>query len=352
MFLKNKNVIEFIRENKSNDIAINKILKGNEDLKNPLRNIPVITKYWYSNKILYFMLNSNDKFKVFMGGCHIKFNVSSIFVKDLPIDNAKLDILYKLIMLYQIKDMLCRIKNGQKIYKQKVCLHKNVNKNCIQILRLLEKEGFVNEKSPFNVYVVVTLFNNKIKAVKSLTRIYIRNILLKKIENISQMLDVVLWQNYLKKKEKEIKNKFNISVVETFWKESISYLNLNKKKEDQFYLYKKNFSSKSYVINNINLNFFNKSIKKAILNKRKKMTFFDYLAKGKNNRSSSSDLLFINNLEEFSEDLLLLKVENSFIRFYFRDFIKYLFLKIILKQYLVKKYKKNKKYYNKKNKKK
>ena len=82
------------------------------------------------------------------------------------------------------------------------------------------------------------------------------------------------------------------------------------------------------------------------------MTFFDYLAKGKNNRSSSSDLLFINNLEEFSEDLLLLKVENSFIRFYFRDFIKYLFLKIILKQYLVKKYKKNKKYYNKKNKKK
>ena len=101
-----------------------------------------------------------------------------------------------------LKDMLCIIKNGQKIYKQKVCLHKNVNKNCIQILRLLEKEGFVNEKSPFNVYVVVTLFNNKIKAVKSLTRIYIRNILLKNIENISQMLDVVLWQNYLKKKKK------------------------------------------------------------------------------------------------------------------------------------------------------
>jgi hypothetical protein len=308
MFLKNKNVIEFIRENKSNDIAINKILKGNEDLKNSLRNIPVITKYWYSNKILYFMLNSNDKFKVFMGGCHIKFNVSSIFVKDLPIDNAKLDILYN--NLYFLS----------KLYKKFFDFKKLQKKNNTKIQLELSN---VND-----------------------------SFLLKNIENISQMLDVVLWQNYLKKKEKEIKNKFNISVVETFWKESISYLNLNKKKEDQFYLYKKNFSSKSYVINNINLNFFNKSIKKAILNKRKKMTFFDYLAKGKNNRSSSSDLLFINNLEEFSEDLLLLKVENSFIRFYFRDFIKYLFLKIILKQYLVKKYKKNKKYYNKKNKKK
>jgi hypothetical protein len=254
------------------------------------------------------MLNSNDKFKVFMGGCHIKFNVSSIFVKDLPIDNAKLDILYN--NLYFLS----------KLYKKFFDFKKLQKKNNTKIQLELSN---VND-----------------------------SFLLKNIENISQMLDVVLWQNYLKKKEKEIKNKFNISVVETFWKESISYLNLNKKKEDQFYLYKKNFSSKSYVINNINLNFFNKSIKKAILNKRKKMTFFDYLAKGKNNRSSSSDLLFINNLEEFSEDLLLLKVENSFIRFYFRDFIKYLFLKIILKQYLVKKYKKNKKYYNKKNKKK
>ena len=235
MFLKNKNVIEFIRENKSNDIAINKILKGNEDLKNPLRNIPVITKYWYSNKILYFMLNSNDKFKVFMGGCHIKFNVSSIFVKDLPIDNAKLDILYKLKMLERVKDMLCRIKNGQlrnnvtgilqkkdmflkinnKKKQEKIAQIKNVqsqSKSSIQALRLLEKEGFVNEKSPFNVYVVVTLFNNKIKAVKSLTRIYIRNILLKNIENISQMLDqkkdMFLKINNKKKQEKiaQIKN--------------------------------------------------------------------------------------------------------------------------------------------------
>ena len=113
--------------------------------------------------------------------------------------------IYKLIMLDQIKDMLCRIKNGQKFYKQKVCLHKNVNKNCIQILRLLEKEGF-EKKSPFNVYVLLNKFNNKIKAVKSLTRIYIRNILLKNIENISQMLDVVLWQNYLKKKKNSVKN--------------------------------------------------------------------------------------------------------------------------------------------------
>jgi len=47
-------------------------------------------------------------------------------------------------MLDQRKDMLCRIKNVvQKIYKQKVCFHKNVNKICIQTLRLLEKEGFV-----------------------------------------------------------------------------------------------------------------------------------------------------------------------------------------------------------------
>ena len=117
MFLKNKNVIEFIRENKSNDIAINKILKGNEDLKNPLRNRPVITKYWYSNKILYFMLNSNDKFKVFMGGCHIKFNVSSIFVKDLPIDNAKLDILYN--NLYFLSKLYKKFFDFKKLQKKK-----------------------------------------------------------------------------------------------------------------------------------------------------------------------------------------------------------------------------------------
>ena len=300
MFLKNKSVIEFIREDKKNDIAINKILKGNEDLKILLRDIPVITKYWYSNKILYFMLNSNDKFKVFMGGCHIKFNVSSIFVKDLSIDNAKLDILYD--NLYFLS----------KLYKR------------IFDLKKLQKEN--NTKIQIEVPNASFSFKN--------------------VENVGQMLDVVLWQNYLK--EKEIKNKSNISVVETFWKDSSSYLNLNNKKEDKFYLYKKNFSSNSYIINNINLNFFNKSLKKVILNRRKKMTFFDYVAKGKNNRSRSSDLLFINNLDEFKEDLLLLKIENSFIRFYFRDFIKFLFLKIILKHYLVKKYKKNKKYYNKK----
>ena len=43
-----------------------------------------------------------------------------------------------------IKNMLCRVLSvGQKKDKQKGCLHKNVNKNCIQALRLLEKEGFV-----------------------------------------------------------------------------------------------------------------------------------------------------------------------------------------------------------------
>ena len=30
----------------------------------------------------------------------------------------------KMLVLAHLKDMLCRIKNGQKIYKQKVCLHK------------------------------------------------------------------------------------------------------------------------------------------------------------------------------------------------------------------------------------
>ena len=46
-------------------------------------------------------------------------------------------------MIDHLKDMLCRIKKWQNIYKQKVCFHKNVNKICIQTLRLLEKEGFV-----------------------------------------------------------------------------------------------------------------------------------------------------------------------------------------------------------------
>ena len=92
-------------------------------------------------------------------------------------------------MLNKIKDLLCAsaLKNGQKFYKQTGCLHKNVNKNCIQALRLLEKEGCVNEKRPFNVYVLLNKFNNKIKAVKSLTRIYIRNILLKKKDMVLKL---------------------------------------------------------------------------------------------------------------------------------------------------------------------
>ena len=48
-------------------------------------------------------------------------------------------------MLNKIKYLLCAIalKNRQKFYKQTGCFHKNVNKICIQTLRLLEKEGFV-----------------------------------------------------------------------------------------------------------------------------------------------------------------------------------------------------------------
>ena len=78
-------------------------------------------------------------------------------------------------MLNQIKDMLCRIKNGQNLYKQKVCLHKNVNKNCIQILRLLEKEGFISgfvvEKSPFNVYVLLKYNLNGVPAIRYISNI-------------------------------------------------------------------------------------------------------------------------------------------------------------------------------------
>lgn len=80
-------------------------------------------------------------------------------------------------MLDQIKDMLCRIQNGQKNYKQKICLHKHINKKCINLLYVLEKEGFISgfiiEKNPFVVYVLLKYTLNGEPAIKNISNISI-----------------------------------------------------------------------------------------------------------------------------------------------------------------------------------
>lgn len=78
-------------------------------------------------------------------------------------------------MLNQIKDMLCRIQNGQKNSKQKICLHKHINKKCIQLLHILEKEGFISgfiiEKNPIAIYVLLKYTFNGEPAIKNIVNI-------------------------------------------------------------------------------------------------------------------------------------------------------------------------------------
>lgn len=78
-------------------------------------------------------------------------------------------------MLNQVNDMLCRIKNGQKGYKYKICLHKNINKQCIQILQILEKEGFISgfiiNKNLNFVYVILKYTYDGFPAIKKIFNI-------------------------------------------------------------------------------------------------------------------------------------------------------------------------------------
>ncbi len=43
-----------------------------------------------------------------------------------------------------IGDMLTRIRNGQKANAGEVLLHEHTPKNCIKILDIMEKEGYIH----------------------------------------------------------------------------------------------------------------------------------------------------------------------------------------------------------------
>ncbi len=42
-----------------------------------------------------------------------------------------------------IADMLTRIRNGQKAKLKEVILHEYMSKDCIEVLKILEKEGYI-----------------------------------------------------------------------------------------------------------------------------------------------------------------------------------------------------------------
>jgi hypothetical protein len=125
--------------------------------------------------------------------------------------------------------------------------------------------------------------------------------------------------------------------IEFFIKMFLNDYSFNKNKvRDHLYLmlYKSKFNNNFNTNLDLQLKMLNKRIIQILLNKKKSF-LFDYSIKNKNIKLiNNSNKLLKTSLNSLNEDILNLKVENSFIRFYFRDFFKYYFFKIFLKSYI------------------
>lgn len=130
-------------------------------------------------------------------------------------------------------------------------------------------------------------------------------------------LNFIKWFLYEATEDKSKKIEF---IIKIFLKESSvcdsSFL----------FLYKSNFSNKFNKSFFLQLKIFNKNINKLLLNKKQK----DFNLKLNINSNKSLQT----NINSLTDDILNLKMENSFIRFYFRDFFKYYFFKLLLNSYI------------------
>ena len=125
--------------------------------------------------------------------------------------------------------------------------------------------------------------------------------------------------------------------IEFFIKMFLNDYSFNKDQVcDHLYLmlYKSKFNNNFNTNIDLQLKSLNKRIIQILLNKKKSF-LFDFSINNKNIKLlNNSTKLLKTNLNSLNEDILNLKIENSFIRFYFRDFFKYYFFKIFLKSYI------------------
>lgn len=99
-------------------------------------------------------------------------------------------------------------------------------------------------------------------------------------------------------------------------------------------LYKSRFNNNFNFNVNLHLKLLNTRIQKIMSHKRKKVLFDYSLDNIHAEFYNNSKKLLKNKLRNLNVDIVNLKIENTFIRCYFRDFFKYYFFKIFLKSYM------------------
>jgi len=78
-------------------------------------------------------------------------------------------------MINQLRDMFIRIQNAQLKKYEKIRLYQPTNKNCIRVLEILEKEGFISgfeiNKETNAVFVYLKYTSRGIPAINKITLI-------------------------------------------------------------------------------------------------------------------------------------------------------------------------------------